>query len=41
MDNGPKSIYDFKTLNGEIGVEASQKAIKFCEEFEKYATTNK
>jgi hypothetical protein len=41
LEQGPKSIYDFKTLNGEIDVTASKQARQFCDEFDKYVTANK
>jgi hypothetical protein len=30
-DKGPKNIFDFQTLTGEIEVEQRQRANKFCE----------
>jgi len=30
-DAGPKNIYDFKTLTGEIETETRVKAAKFCD----------
>jgi len=30
-DNGPKNIYEFKTLTGDIEVEGRRKAMKFAE----------
>lgn len=41
MDKGPKSIYDFKTLNGEIDVLANKKAKDFCEDLDRFVISNK
>jgi hypothetical protein len=41
MDKGPKNIYDFKTLNGEIDVQASKKSSDFCEGLDQYVISNK
>ncbi len=34
LETGPKTIYDFKTLNGEIDVVANATAKKFCDQLE-------
>lgn len=34
MDKGPKHIYDFLTLNGEIDVQANKKSQNFLENFD-------
>lgn len=31
-DKGPKNIYDFKTLTGEIEIEQRNRATRFCEQ---------
>ena len=41
IDKAPKSIYDFKTLNGEIDVNASEVAKRFCDNLVKYVSANK
>ncbi len=41
MEQGPKSIYDFKTLTGEIDVNANRISKQFCDEFEKYVISNR
>ena len=30
-ENGPKNIYEFKTLTGEIEVDQRSRATKFCD----------
>jgi hypothetical protein len=37
-DNGPKNIYEFKTLTGDIEVEGRQKGIKFAENMNDFTT---
>lgn len=37
-DNGPKNIYEFKTLTGDIEVEGRRKAMKFAETMGDYTT---
>jgi hypothetical protein len=38
-DFGPKNIYEFKTLTGEIEVEQRRRAKKFCDELAGFART--
>ena len=38
-DFGPKNIYEFKTLTGEIDVEQRRRAEKFCEGLAGFAGT--
>jgi len=35
---GPRNIYEFKTLTGEIEVERRRKAAKFCEQLNTFQT---
>jgi hypothetical protein len=35
-DNGPKNIYEFKTLTGDIEVDNRRKAAKFAEGMSNY-----
>jgi len=35
-DVGPKTIFDFTTLSGEIGVHAKKRAALFCEGYEAF-----
>lgn len=37
-DNGPKNIYEFKTLTGDIEVEGRRKAMKFAETMGDFTT---
>jgi len=37
MDKGPKNIFDFKTLTGEIEVERRERASKFCDQLKPFA----
>lgn len=36
-DYGPKNIYDFKTLTGEIEVEKRQRASIFCDNLDNFS----
>jgi hypothetical protein len=36
-DYGPKNIYEFKTLTGEIDVEQRRRANLFCDQFTHFA----
>jgi hypothetical protein len=36
-DYGPKNIYEFKTLTGEIDVELRRRANLFCDQFTYFA----
>lgn len=36
---GPKNIYEFKTLSGEIDVEQRRRANKFCDSLNQFSHT--
>lgn len=36
-ETGPRNIYEFKTLTGEIEVEKRRKATKFCDQLGTFA----
>ena len=36
QETGPRNIYEFKTITGEIDVERRRKAIKFCEQLPRF-----
>jgi hypothetical protein len=36
-ETGPKNIYEFKTLTGEIEVDQRERATKFCDQLGKFS----
>ena len=41
LEQGPKSIMEFKTLTGEIEIQSTQKAKEFCENLSEFVTISK
>jgi hypothetical protein len=38
-EKGPKNIFDFKTVTGEIEVEQRKRASKFCDQLDNFSKT--